>query len=223
MPFQPWLRGSLDEQLSPQEMRRLVSRRDLLRRSRTSSYSLLDRRPDERDADVKRELHAAGFRPELIAANAAGLKRCSRLHAQPARSHGRSTTRRRASSVDDARRKERFVTDAVAAERLACAGTCNDGRPDSRRVCGVCRRTGCRSGRRRPALRRAEARRRSERPAADDGRRRPVAGARLAQRRAQAPGRAGPARTSSSVWRCSTTCRSPRTSPSRTSSRGCMG
>ena len=89
VPFQPWLRGSLDG-ISPQEMRSLVSRRDLLRRggfTHVFMHGRLDRRHDGHTEDVKGELRAAGFRPELIAANAAALERIvARLRVPAARS-----------------------------------------------------------------------------------------------------------------------------------------
>ncbi len=132
-PFQPWLRGSLDG-ISPREMRSLVSTRDLLRRgafTHVLMHSRLDRRYEERSDDVKRELGSAGFRPELIAANAAGLERLvSRLQWSPGRSTWSEYHATATYSTDDAARKERFVTDALAAEGpdLCWDIGCNDGR-----------------------------------------------------------------------------------------------
>jgi SAM-dependent methyltransferase len=133
VPFQPWLRGSLDG-ISPQEMRSLVSRRDLLRRggfTHVFMHSRLDRRHDGRTQDVKGELRAAGFRPELIAANAAGLERTvARLRAPAARSDWSDYHATTSYSAEDAERKERFVAAALASARPALCWDigCNDGR-----------------------------------------------------------------------------------------------
>jgi ribosomal protein L11 methylase PrmA len=131
-PFQPWLRGSLDG-ISPQEMRSLVSTRDLVRRgafTHVLMHSRLDRRSEERD-DVKHELASAGFRPELIAANAAGLERLiSRLEPGEPPSAWSGYHATTSYSADDAERKARFVEAAVGAERprLCWDIGCNDGR-----------------------------------------------------------------------------------------------
>ena len=133
VPFQPWLRGSL-EGITPHEMRRLLSARDLLRRGVLSHVVLhdrLERRYEEKEADLKGELRKAGFRKELILANIRGLERLiGRLRWEPGRStwseYGPQTTY----TSDDAERKARFVADAVAEARprLVWDLGCNDGR-----------------------------------------------------------------------------------------------
>ena len=133
VPFQPWLRGSLDG-ISPREMRSLVSRRDLVRRgafTHVLMHSRLDRRADDRDEDVKRDLASAGFRPELIAANATGLQRLiARLRPDDTRSAWSGYHATTSYSPADAERKIRFVEDAVGDERprLCWDIGCNDGR-----------------------------------------------------------------------------------------------
>ena len=133
VPFQPWLRGSL-EGITPHEARGLLSARDLLRRGALSHVVLherLERRYEHTDADLKGELRTAGFKKELILANIRGLERLiRRLSWEPDRStwseYGPHTTY----TPEDAARKERFVTEAVAQEkpRLVWDLGCNDGR-----------------------------------------------------------------------------------------------
>jgi len=133
VPFQPWLRGSL-EGITPHDCRSLLSARDLLRRGALSHVVLhdrLERRYEEKEADLKGELRKAGFRKELIVANIRGLERLiGRLRWDPGQSawseYGLETTY----SHDDAERKARFVADALASEgpRLVWDLGCNEGR-----------------------------------------------------------------------------------------------
>ena len=133
VPFQPWLRGSL-EGITPHDARALLSARDLLRRGALSHVVLhdrLERRYEEKDADLKGELRKAGFKKELILANVRGLERLiGRLRWEPDRStwseYGPHTTY----TAEDAERKARFVADAVAEERprLVWDLGCNEGR-----------------------------------------------------------------------------------------------
>src|SRR2546423_4799386 len=61
VPFQPWLRGSL-EGITPHEARSLLSARDLLRRGALSHvvlHHLLDERYEEKEVDLKGELRKA--------------------------------------------------------------------------------------------------------------------------------------------------------------------
>src|SRR3954465_15411740 len=74
VPFQPWLRGSLDG-ISPQELRDLLSLRDRFRRgafTHVVMHARLERRYEERDDDPKDELRKAGFKRERILANSKG-------------------------------------------------------------------------------------------------------------------------------------------------------
>jgi SAM-dependent methyltransferase len=133
VPFQPWLRGSLDG-ITPHEARELLSTRDLFRRGTLSHVVLhdrLERRHEDRDEDLKGELRKAGFKKELILANIRGLERLiGRLRWDPDRStwseYGPHTTY----TEDDAERKARFVASAVAEERprLVWDLGCNEGR-----------------------------------------------------------------------------------------------
>jgi len=133
VPFQPWLRGSLDG-ITPHEARGLLSSRDLLRRGALSHVVLherLERRYEEKEADLKGELRKAGFKKELILANIRGLERLiGRLRWDPARSPWSESGPETTYSHDDAERKARFVADAVASEqpRLVWDLGCNEGR-----------------------------------------------------------------------------------------------
>ena len=132
VPFQPWLRGSLDG-ISPQELRNLLSLRDRFRRgafTHVVMHSRLERRYEERDDDLKGELKKAGFKKELIAANVKGLERLiGRLRWEPPQStwsdYGLETTY----SSEDAERKARFVRAAVESEgpKLVWDLGCNEG------------------------------------------------------------------------------------------------
>jgi len=120
VPFQSWLRGSIDG-IKPQELRSLLSFRDRFRRGALTHVVLharLERSYEERDTDLKRELKAAGFRKELILANVKKLEKLvgglTRRAGETAWSgYGPTTTY----SDEDAERKARFVGEAVAAER----------------------------------------------------------------------------------------------------------
>ncbi len=132
VPFQPWLRGSLDG-ISPQECRNLLSARDRLRRgvlTHVVLHARLENRYEERDDDLKGELKKAGFKRELILANIKGLERLiGRLEWEPEGStwsgYGLETTY----TSDDAERKARFVASAVESEspRLVWDLGCNEG------------------------------------------------------------------------------------------------
>jgi len=132
VPFQPWLRGSL-EGITPHECRSLLSARDLIRRGALTHVVLherLERRYEEKEADLKGELRKAGFKKELILANIRGLERLiGRLRWEPPQStwsdYGLETTY----SSEDAERKARFVRAAVESEgpKLVWDLGCNEG------------------------------------------------------------------------------------------------
>ena len=74
VPFQPWLRGSIDG-ITPSQMRSLMSFRDRFRKGAFTNVFLharLDQSYSQRGrtgGDVKRELKSAGFGKELLKAN----------------------------------------------------------------------------------------------------------------------------------------------------------
>jgi hypothetical protein len=130
--YRPLLRGSL-EGIEPGQMRRLLSRRDLLRRG-VMTHVALHARLEARhagDADVRRELRSAGFRSELVKANVRGLEKLvRRLDWEPGATawteYGSTTTY----SEADAERKASFVREAASVRRrqLVWDVGANDGR-----------------------------------------------------------------------------------------------
>ena len=77
VPFEPWLRGRL-EGIEPQQMRDLMSFRDLFRSgvlAHVVLHARLERRNADTSRDVKAELGKAGFKKELIVANVKRLQR----------------------------------------------------------------------------------------------------------------------------------------------------
>jgi SAM-dependent methyltransferase len=133
VPFQPWLRGSVDG-ISPRDFRGLMSFRDLFRRgvfTHVYLHSRLERERAESARDVKRELRAAGFKKELVVANVRRLaKLIRRLEWAPRSSawagYGPTTSYGEA----DAAHKEHFVREAIGSRRwdLVWDLGCNVGR-----------------------------------------------------------------------------------------------
>jgi hypothetical protein len=130
--YRPLLRGSL-EGIEPGEMRRLLSRRDLLRRG-VMTHVALHARLEARhagDADVRRELRSAGFRSELVKANVRGLEKLvRRLDWEPGATAWTGYGSTTAYSEADAERKASFVREAASARRrrLVWDLGANDGR-----------------------------------------------------------------------------------------------
>jgi SAM-dependent methyltransferase len=133
VPFQPWLRGSIDG-ITPQQCRGLMSLRDLFRRgvfSHVYLHSRLERRPERTASEVKGELRAAGFKKELIAANVRRLAKLIRgLEWNPGSSTWSEYGATTSYTEDDAGRKEEFVRAAVGTRRwnLVWDLGCNVGR-----------------------------------------------------------------------------------------------
>jgi SAM-dependent methyltransferase len=132
VPFQPWLRGSLDG-ITPVELRNLLSFRDRFRRGATTHVFLharLERRYADRTKDVKSELKRAGFRKELVVANARTLRKLvAGLEWRGASAAWGDYTQTWSYDEADAARKADFVRDAVdrVAPRLVWDLGCNDG------------------------------------------------------------------------------------------------
>ncbi|MFV9672033.1 MAG: class I SAM-dependent methyltransferase [Acidimicrobiia bacterium] len=77
IPFQPWLRGQPDG-LTAEQMRRVMSSRDLIRKSGLLHVTLparAERRGHGGGRDVRSELKEAGFNKEMIESNVNGLRR----------------------------------------------------------------------------------------------------------------------------------------------------
>ncbi|MHB8059742.1 MAG: methyltransferase [Gaiellaceae bacterium] len=132
IPFQPWLRGSIAG-ISPQDCRKLLSNRDLLRRgalTHIALHSRLEQRYEETDADMTKELKTSGFNEELILANIKRLRRLiSKLEWKPEGSEWSGYELTTTYSDKDAERKAQFVTEVVQSDKpdLVWDLGCNEG------------------------------------------------------------------------------------------------
>jgi len=131
--FQPWLRGSIDG-ITPLEAARLFGIRDRLRRgvlTHVALHARLERRYGERaGGEVKEELKKANFKPELIKANVARLRKLvGRLRWKAGDTAWTDYRRANTYSDEDAARKADFVREAIGGRqrRLAWDLGCNDG------------------------------------------------------------------------------------------------
>ena len=129
--FQPWLRGSL-EGIEPAEARTVLRGRRLFRHgvlAHVALHARLERR--ESDRDTRTEVKRAGFRKELIDANAARLERLVEgLDWGGAETAWSEYGERSHYEPPELERKDRFVRDACAAGDWGLAWDlgCNDGR-----------------------------------------------------------------------------------------------
>lgn len=132
VPYQPWLRGSL-EGMAPAELRNLLRLRDRFHRGVTTHVVLharLERRYADRPREVRSELRRAGFRKELVLANARGLRRVvDRLEWKGSSAAWGDYGTSNSYSDEDAAAKAQFVREAVerVAPRLVWDLGCNDG------------------------------------------------------------------------------------------------
>jgi hypothetical protein len=119
IPFQPWLRGSIDG-ISPADADRCFSLRDHLRRgvfTHVHMHARLERRNAAREgAEVKRELRDARFSSELIRANARRLRKLvARLEWRPGSSAWSGYRDANTYTGPAAERKSAFVAEVVRA------------------------------------------------------------------------------------------------------------
>ena len=133
LPFEPWLRGRL-EGIEPQQMRDLMSFRDLFRSgvlAHVVLHARLERRNADTSRDVKAELGKAGFKKELIVANVKRLQRLvGKLEWKPGATAWSDYGPRAHYTDAETAAKDDFVR-RVAAERdrdLVWDLGCNDGR-----------------------------------------------------------------------------------------------
>lgn len=134
VPFQPWLRGSL-EGIAPGELARLLRGRRRWRRG-VPTHVLLHARAEARfaertGADTARDLRRAGVRPEVVAAMARGLRRrVAALTWDAGESAWSGYTERPHYTDADLAAKERFVLDVAGARhrRVVWDVGANDGR-----------------------------------------------------------------------------------------------
>jgi hypothetical protein len=133
IPFQPWVRGSL-EGIHPSDARALLRGRDTLRGGvlkHVALHAKLERIHSDGAKDVRKELREAGFDKRLIEANLKGLEKLvSRLRAPGAATEWSDYGATCSYSDDDTRAKEDFVRRAVSrqARSLVWDLGCNDGR-----------------------------------------------------------------------------------------------
>lgn len=133
VPFQPWLRGSL-EGISPAEMAGLLSRRDRLRRGvmgHVVLHSRLERSHGDRGGDARKEVRSAGFNVELIKANVRKLrKRVEKLRAPDESTAWTEYAAIKTYTDAETEAKDAFVRAASeqVRPRLAWDLGCNDGR-----------------------------------------------------------------------------------------------
>lgn len=120
VPFQPWLRGSL-EGIEAHDCRNLLRPRDLLRPGVLKHVWLQAMAPaGVQDRDVKSELKQAGFHAELIAANLRGLEKVVRsLQWKPAPSAWSGYAESKPYDDAEGAAKQEFVRWAVARRRRA--------------------------------------------------------------------------------------------------------
>ena len=215
IPFQPWLRGSIDG-ITPTDAAHIFSLRDRFRRgilTHVALHARLERRYENRDAgEVKDELKKANFKPELIKANVQRLRKLiGKLTWKAGETAWTGYRTDYTYSDEDAKRKADFVKEAAASVRPALTWDmgCNDGAYsriaaessdyvvafdyDHATVDALYRSLRERGKRPHPA------------PGGEP--RRPLAWARLARPGAPHRSRRGARRTSSSHWRLSTTSR----------------
>ena len=133
IPFQPWLRGSL-EGIHPAEARGLLRGRDTLRGGvlrHVALHAKLEHSHADGSKDVKRELREAGFDKQLVEANLKGLQKLVKGLEPPGGATEWSEYGATCSySDEDTRAKEDFVRSAVMqrGRSLVWDLGCNDGR-----------------------------------------------------------------------------------------------
>ncbi|MBD0281813.1 MAG: methyltransferase [Thermoleophilaceae bacterium] len=132
VPFQPWLRGSIDG-IAPGQMRALLSFRDRFRRGVFTNVFLharLERRYADRPNQVKQEVRRV-FKKELFVSNVRKMRRLvERLAWNPPEGVWTAYGERNTYTDDDTRRKEDFVREVARARdwRLAWDVGANNGR-----------------------------------------------------------------------------------------------
>ena len=110
--FHPWLRGRVDG-ITPAQMRRLMSKRDLFRPGvllHVWLHASMQGRHDATQRDVKQELAKAGFHAELIKANVARLRKLvGKLAWKAPKSEWSDYTDTNSYDEENRRRKHDFV------------------------------------------------------------------------------------------------------------------
>ena len=133
IPFQPWLRGSIDG-ISPREAARLFSFRDRFRKgvlTHVALHARLERRYEEREGgEVKEDLKKANFKTSYVKANVQRMRKLVAGLGWKAGDTAWTGYREQNTYTDeDAERKQAFVREAAAATNpgLVWDMGCNDG------------------------------------------------------------------------------------------------
>ena len=130
--FRSWLRGSIDG-ITPEECRRVMSTRDLLRSGVLTHVHLqakLRQRTRDSERSVRRDLSRAGFHEQLILNNVRGLRKLIRkLEPRETSSHWISYADDNSYAEEERRQKLEFVKAAVSRSgwRLVWDLGCNTG------------------------------------------------------------------------------------------------
>jgi hypothetical protein len=115
VPFQPWLRGSIDG-ITPTQMRGLMSFRDRFRKGVFTNVFLharLEARYADRPGQVKEEVKRV-FKKELFVANVRKMRKLvDRLQWDPPQGVWTAYGERNSYTDDDARRKDEFVREVA--------------------------------------------------------------------------------------------------------------
>jgi SAM-dependent methyltransferase len=133
VPFQPWLRGSIDG-IKPAEMAGVLKGRDRFRRGVLTNVFLLNRlekRYADRGGEVREEVKRAGMRKEIIVANVRKMRKLvSRLDWSPPEGVWVAYGERNTYSDEDAARKDEFVREVAASGGYGLVWDigCNNGR-----------------------------------------------------------------------------------------------
>jgi SAM-dependent methyltransferase len=132
VPFQPWLRGSIDG-ITPAQMRGLMSFRDRFRRGVFTNVFLharLEARYADRPEQVKQEVKRV-FKKELFVANVRKMRRLVERHSwDPPEGVWTAYGERNSYTDEDARRKDEFVREVAHSRdwNLVWDIGCNNGR-----------------------------------------------------------------------------------------------
>jgi SAM-dependent methyltransferase len=116
VPFQPWLRGSIDG-ITPTEMRALMSFRDRFRRGLFTNVFLharLEQRYADRANQVKADVKRVGFKKEMLVANVRKMRKLvERLSWEPPEGVWTAYGERNSYTDADHARKDEFVREVA--------------------------------------------------------------------------------------------------------------
>ena len=133
IPFQPWLRGSIDG-IAPRDAARMFSLRDRLRKgvfTHVALHARLERRYEEREGgEVKEDLKKANFKTSYVKANVQRMRKLVAGLSWKAGDTAWTGYREQNTYTDeDAERKQAFVREAAADAKpgLVWDMGCNDG------------------------------------------------------------------------------------------------